>query len=282
MKVLFCTDGSSKSFNAINNFSKLFNEIETDILSVSDMTYFNDNILMYNDKIIEQCSNNVDSIIKTAEEYLENIGIRAEKRIKKCGNTVDQILTIESKNEYEYIVMGSNGKKGIQKWLGSVSQEVASKSKTPVYISKTRKNINNILFPVSRNMYLNNGLSKIINKSNLTNKNISLISIYEMPEFLFLSGNIDSNWITDVEMKQRKESIDLLKSIEKIFIERGITVADKAVIKGNPTEEILKYINDYYVSLTILGMKNTHKRNTSISKNILEQAECDIIIDKNI
>ena len=282
MKVLFCTDGSAKSFNAISNFSKIFNKIEADILSVSDMTYFTDTILMYNDKIIEQCSNNVDSIINAAEEYLEDKGIKIGKTIKKCGSTVDNILRIESNHEYEYIIMGSNGKKGIQKWLGSVSQEVALKSKTPVYISKTRKNVENILFPISNDMYLNNGLDKIINQTNLSDKKISLISIYEMPEFLFFSGNIDSNWITDVERKQQNESVNLLNSIEKIFINKGISVNDKAVIKGNPTEEILKYIDDYLISLTILGMKNSKKRNSSIANNILEQAECDIIIDKSI
>ena len=75
MKVLFCTDGSSKSFNAIDNFSKWFNNFEADIVSVSDMTYFTDEILVSNGQILEKCSNNVNNILKFSQEFLDSKGI---------------------------------------------------------------------------------------------------------------------------------------------------------------------------------------------------------------
>ena len=55
-----------------------------------------------------------------------------------CGSTVDCILEACDKKEYDYVVLGSHGKKGIQKWLGSVSQEIASVSKISTYISKEK------------------------------------------------------------------------------------------------------------------------------------------------
>ena len=282
MRILFCTDGSKQSFESISSFAELFKGIEVDILSVSDMTYFADTIFLYSDRIIEECSNFADKTIKSAGEFLSAKGIRVKNYIKKCGSAIDNILETESQGEYEYIVMGSRGKKGIQKWLGSVSQDVAFKSKTPVYISKNPQNSNNILFPVSPDMYIDNGLEKIIDKMDFSNKKVNLLSVYEMPDFLFLSGNVDSNWVTDIELKQQNEAVNLINSVEKLFINKGIDVKNKVVIKGNISDEILDFIENNSVSLTVLGMKNNKKKHSSVSRKVLEYAECNILIDKNI
>lgn len=284
MKVLFCTDGSSKSFNAIDNFSKWFNNFEADIVSVSDMTYFTDEILVSNGQILEKCSNNVNNILKFSQEFLDSKGIISGKQIKKCGSAVDAILELDDTGEYDYIIMGSNAKKGIQKWLGSVSQEVATKSKNSVYISKNEQNLKNVLFPLDYVMLESKNFKNNINKMNLINSKIFLMTVYQMPEFLFYEGNIDSNWVSDVEQKQQKESINIINSIEKLFIQKGLNISDKLVIKGAPSEIILDYIKNNPVSLVVTEMSKLKNRliNNSVSRFVLEYCDCDVLINKNI
>ena len=285
MKILFCTDGSKISYNAVKNFSQIFNDISADIISVSDMTYIPDNVLVHAEKYFHQCSSSVNSIIDYSVEYLENLDIKVDKKIKMCGNSVDLILNCESQNNYDYIVMGSNGKRGLQKWLGSVSQEVASNSKTSVYISKTSQNIQNILFPVNFSYILNDNLKRLISAMNFTDKNVYLLNVFDIPEFLFLEGNIDSNWASDIEMKQIKEGTKLLNSAEMLFVNNGISQVKKSIKKGNTSVQILKYIIKNSVSLAVMGMKSRKAKpdfiSSSVSRRVLENTSCDMLIVKN-
>ncbi len=284
MKVLFCTDGTSIANNAILNYLKWFNNVEVDIISVSDMTNFDDNIFIHSDKLIELCANNADVTLKSANKFLNDNEITVKQVIKRCGGAVDNILDVGEKNNYDCIILGSNGKKGIQKWLGSVSQDVASKSNTSIYISKKNQQTKKILFALSQDMYMKNNIDKLISNMNLTQSDITLMTVYQMPDFLFLSGNVDQNWITDIELKQQKESKSLINSIEKIFISKGITVKEKIIIKGNSSEEILNYSEANDISLIVVGTSKERKYsgNNSVSKRILEFANCDVYIDKYI
>ena len=260
MKVLFCTDGSSKSFNAIDNFSKWFNNFEADIVSVSDMAYFTDEMLVSNGKILEKCSNNVNNILNYSQDYFAQKGIKQGKLIKMCGSAVDNILELDESGDYKYIILGSNAKKGIQKWLGSVSQEVASKSKTSVYISKNEQVLKKILFPLDYALLQNSYFKRNISNMNLVDSKISLMSIYQMPDFLFLEGNIDSNWISDVEQKQQRESVNIINSVEKLFIQEGLNIYDKLVTKGNPSEVIIEYIKNNSQSLVAMEISKNKNR----------------------
>ena len=284
MKVLFCTDGSSKSFNAIDNFSKWFNNFEADIVSVSDMAYFTDEMLVSNGKILEKCSNNVNNILNYSQDYFAQKGIKQGKLIKMCGSAVDNILELDESGDYKYIILGSNAKKGIQKWLGSVSQEVASKSKTSVYISKNEQVLKKILFPLDYALLQNSYFKRNISNMNLVDSKISLMSIYQMPDFLFLEGNIDSNWISDVEQKQQRESVNIINSVEKLFIQEGLSIYDKLVTKGNPSEVIIEYIKNNSQSLVAMEISKNKNRvlNNSVIRLVLEHSESDVLINKNI
>ena len=284
MKVLFCTDGSSKSFNAIDNFSKWFNNFEADIVSVSDMAYFTDEMLVSNGKILEKCSNNVNNILNYSQDYFTQKGIKQGKLIKMCGSAVDNILELDESGDYKYIILGSNAKKGIQKWLGSVSQEVASKSKTSVYISKNEQVLKKILFPLDYALLQNSYFKRNISNMNLVDSKISLMSIYQMPDFLFLEGNIDSNWISDVEQKQQRESVNIINSVEKLFIQEGLSIYDKLVTKGNPSEVIIEYIKNNSQSLVAMEISKNKNRvlNNSVIRLVLEHSESDVLINKNI
>ena len=136
MKILFCTDGSNISFNAMKNFSHWAKCGIVDIVCVIDWSFLPDSAAIEDSNFVMQCTNTADEILDNAERLLTSHEIVTGDKIKLCGTVIDGILEICDKKDYDYIVLGSHGKKGIQKWLGSVSQEIASAVKIPVYISK--------------------------------------------------------------------------------------------------------------------------------------------------
>ena len=286
MKTLFCTDGSKSSYNSINNFSKWFNNFSVDLLSVSDLTYLPDSLLLDGNKYVAECKNSTNSIIDYSQDYLTELGIQISGIVKLCGSAVDAILETEKSSDYKFLILGSNGKKGIQKWLGSVSQEVATSSQNSVYISKNKQQIKNILFPISPSYISENMLNFAINNMNLVDANIFLLTVYEMPDFLFLEGNIDSNWISDVERQQQKNALYNLMKVEKMFLDKGFNISDKTVTNGAPRNVILEYIKTNEISLVMFGMKNRKSFSglimPSINSFVLENTQSDVIIYKNL
>ena len=284
MQVLFCTDGSKISYNAIINFSKWFNRFSVNILSVSDMTYLPDSVLFNGNKYVLECKNSTNKIIEYSQNYLSENGINVSGILKLCGNAVDSILEVDAENKYKYIIMGSNGKRGLQKWLGSVSQDVASESKSNIYISKSKQDKKNILFPVIPSALSDEVIETSLVDLDFSDAKVHLLTIYEMPEYLFLEGNIDSKWINDVDRQQQKDSLQHLMAVEKLFIDMGIKIENKIVLSGNPTEKILEYIALNDISLTVTGMRKRKSFSSlmmsSVSRRLLENASCDILICK--
>ncbi len=188
MKILFCTDGSNISFNAMKNFSHWAKDGIVDIVCVIDWSFLPDSAAIEDSNFVMQCTNTADEILDNAEKLLTSHEITTGEKIKLCGTVIDGILEICDKKDYDYIVLGSHGKKGIQKWLGSVSQEIASAVKIPVYISKLSNERKNILITVDGTEKSKLCVEKLLNTMNLQDKNLHLLTVYEMPDFLFLKG----------------------------------------------------------------------------------------------
>ena len=121
MKVLFCTDGSKISYEALTNSSNWINNPVVDVLCVADWSFLPDTLSVEGSDFAMKCANSADSILDFSENFIKDSGANLGKKIKMCGVPVDAILEVEAENNYDFLVMGSNGKKGIQKWLGSVS-----------------------------------------------------------------------------------------------------------------------------------------------------------------
>lgn len=282
MNILFCTDGSKISYKSIENFSNWSNDIKVDIFCAIDWSFLPDSVSVENSKFAVQCTNSADAILDYSEKFLKELGIDIGEKIKMCGSTVDSILEISEKKSYDFIVLGSHGKKGLQKWLGSVSQEIAAVSKISTYISKGENNNKRILFAVDNSETSQNAIEKSVKMFNLTDKEIHLVTVYEIPDYLFLDGNIDSNWALEISKKQETASMLLLNDIENKFREQGLNIKSKAVLNGLPAQEIIKYIEKENIDLTVCGIRNrkhlTRFLISSVSKRVLEYAKTDIAI----
>ena len=284
MKVLFCTDGSKISYTAMQNFSNWFDNFSVYALSVADWSCLSDNVLAQASSVVSKCQSNANSVLNYTQDFLASKNIEFGGKINSCGSVVDVILETEKDEEYSYIVMGSNGKKGLQRWLGSVSQEVSSLSKSSVYISKQNMLSNKVVFALDSSLISSSRLTNTLQNIDLSEKEIHLITVYEIPDFLFLEGNIDQNWVVDVDQKQKTEGMFLLSQYEKIFRDFGYDICIKNVLSGNYADEIIKYCDDNEVGLVVCGMKTknyfTRLLPGSISRRILENVKSDVLIMK--
>lgn len=285
MRVLFCTDGSAISYAAIKNFSNWYKDISVDIFCAADWNFLPDSIAVEDSDFALKCTNSATKILDYSSDFLIENNIEVARKIKMCGPTVDSITDICNENDYDVIVLGSNGKKGIQKWLGSVSQGVASTSEVSVYIAKGENKSKKILFAVEDSLYCKQMLAHHIKYMKLTEKEIHIATVYETPDYLFLEGNIDSNWINDVEKKQENESIRLIKEYEAIFNSNNLNVKRKKILNGNPSARIIKYSSDENIDLVVCCVRNRKLLSrmllTSVSRRILENTPADVLLIKS-
>ena len=282
MNVLFCTDGSKISYNSIINFSSWVKVFSLDILSVVDWSCLPDSVSIENSEFASQCSTSANVILDNAETYLKEMGLNVAQKIKICGEAVDTILDLVDSGKYDFVVLGSHGKKGIQKWLGSVSQEVASSANISSYISKNINNRKKVLFAVDNSELSAKVVLNSLNFLNLEDKEIYLATVYEVPDYLFLEGNVDSTWILEIEKKQEQASRLLLNSFEKSFIEKGFQVNDKLIFRGVPSQEIINFSNKEDIDLVVTGIRTRKHLSKfllgSVSKRILENVKSDVLI----
>lgn len=282
MNVLFCTDGSKISYNSIINFSSWVKDFSLDILSVVDWSCLPDSVSIENSEFASQCSTSANVILDYAETYLKEMGLNVAQKIKICGEAVDTILDLVDSGKYDFVVLGSHGKKGIQKWLGSVSQEVASSANISSYISKNINNRKKVLFAVDNSELSAKVVLNSLNFLNLEEKEIYLATVYEIPDYLFLEGNVDSTWILEIEKKQEQASRLLLNSFEKSFIEKGFEVKDKLIFRGVPSQEIINFSNKKDIDLVVTGIRTRKHLSKfllgSVSKRILENVKSDVLI----
>ena len=279
---MFCTDGSKISYNSILNFSSWVKDFSLDILSVVDWSCLPDSISIENSEFATQCSTSANVILDYAETYLKEMGLNVAQKIKICGEAVDTILDLADSGKYDFVVLGSHGKKGIQKWLGSVSQEVASSANISSYISKNINNRKKVLFAVDNSELSAKVVLNSFNFLNLEEKEIYLATVYEVPDYLFLEGNVDSTWILEIEKKQEQASRLLLNSFEKSFIEKGFEVKDKLIFRGVPSQEIINFSNKKDIDLVVTGIRTRKHLSKfllgSVSKRILENVKSDVLI----
>lgn len=280
MKILFCTDGSKISYNALRNFSGWVKTSIIDTICVIDWSFLPDEINISQPSFTTSCANVADSILDYAQKIISELGFEKGKRIKNCGSAIESILEAANTDEYDLILMGSNGKKGIQKWLGSVSQEIINSSSISDYVSKEENSRSKLLLTTDGTECSAEIIKKTLENMTLDNKEIHICMVNEDPQLLFIDNTIDANWISDIKRRQNIYAANAINTIEKILQEKNIKITHKAILSGNPAQKIIEYTKENNIDLTILGSRNKSKLDRfltgSESKRILENTMSDV------
>ena len=285
MKVLFCTDGSKISYNALHNFSKWAKNVIMDTICVIDWSFLPDNVIVEADGFNNTCANIADDILTFTKKEIEANGILCGEIFKQCGSAVESIIEQSAKEKYDLILLGSHGKKGIQKWLGSVSREIAYSEGLSTYISKKENSGRKILFATDGTDSANLAITRALAELNLEDKEIYLCTVNETADMLFLNGTLDSNWILAIEEQQQKFSQKTLQNLIERFKHKGLLVCEGVVLSGNPAQKILDYAASKQTDLIVTGSRGKTKMQDfllgSVSKKILENSQSDVLIVKD-
>lgn len=286
MKVLFCTDGSKISFNALENFSAWINKknVSVDTICAIDWSFLPMDSNIEEEGFTNACANVACGILNTSSKDIKEFGMTPDKSIKVCGSAVDSILEQLEKEKYDIVLMGSHGRKGIQKWLGSVSQDVLSDSSNNIYISKYRNKNKKILFPVDGSEQAYEGVRYFIENFDLKDKDIATCIVNEDPQMLFLDGQLDTNWQLEIEKNQQTYAANVIKKMTHLFEENNLTLSESVILRGNVSQKIIDFTLKNNVDLVCMTSRNLTRFQKfllgSVSKRVLSNTPADVLIVK--
>ena len=226
------------------------------------------------------CANVADTILIHAEKEISKTNLILGQCIKRCGESVDSILEQIDKESYDIILMGSHGKKGIQRWLGSVSRDIVNNIETSAYVSKYENKGKKVLFATDGTDNSKMAVSYAIKYLNLNEKEIYICVVNEAPNLLFLEGTLDSHWLFEIEQQQLKIAEKIIKDVRSKLEEYSLPVVKDAVITGIPAEKIIDFAREEQIDLIVTGTRKKAKIRTSVSKRVLEITAADVFIVK--
>lgn len=280
MNILFCTDGSKISYNAVNNISGWIKNAIIDVICVIDWSFLPEEINLEEKDFTVSCANVADTILDYSENLIKQCGFQIGERIKNCGSAIDIILEQTKQKNYDLILMGSHGKKGIQKWLGSVSQEIINQSNVSNYITKFKNAKQKLLLTTDGSECSDKIIENILPVIRLEDKEIYICMVNEDPKLLFLDGNVDTNWLMDIQRQQQIYASNAIKRIQALLDKVNIEADETAILTGNPSQKIIEYSKENGIDLTILGSRNKSRIDRfltgSESKRVLENTSSDV------
>lgn len=294
MKVLFCTDGSDISLYAIEKALKFIKkDFVVDIVTVIEISFLTNFITFP-----YETEEGFPEYKNTAEEFLEKSANLIQMRKFEVGekyllegNTVDEILNLISNGSYSAVILGSHGKKGFKKWLGSVSSKISQKSPIPVLVVKPFNAVNFvegkkeflITADGSKNSYVSIETSlKILDFSEVS---VEILTVKSPVQDFPVEIRDDEEWLCSCLKKQDEIMNEILDKTAKILEDNNVKEIKKTVITGYPVEEILKHTENNCKDLIIMG---SHGREGlsyfilgSVSKAVLENTSCPVLIIHN-
>lgn len=283
MKILFCTDGSDISLFALENASKFIPDAVVDIICVIDWSFLPASMNIENENYSKVYENIADSVLVFSEKEVIKHHFTVGEKIKSFGSAAEGILEqIESK-KYDLILIGSHGKKGLQKWLGSVSRQVASHTVVPVFISKKKMKNKKVLLTVDGSEHSYNAVKHAAKILDLNEKEVHVVSIKENPELLPIEAALDQNWIDDIEKQQKIHATKALNKTKSLLEKEGvIKIENEYILTGNPAEKIIEFAQNEDIDLIVMGARSKVDLSVlllgSVSKRVLEHVLCSVLI----
>lgn len=282
MRILFCTDGSDISLNAFHNASQLIKEAIVDPICVIDWSFLPTSMNIDAANYSKAYENIADSVLNFAENLIQEKGYTLGNKIKTFGSAVEGILEQMEKEPYDLILIGSHGKKGLQKWLGSVSRQIISNSQFPVFVSKKRNKGKKILFTVDGSEPSFNSVRQAANLIDLKEKEIYIISVKENPELLPMEATLDQNWLDSIEKQQKIHATKAINKAKSILEDLGIKTDNEIILTGNPAQKIIEMVEEEKIDLIIMGARTKTDLSKlllgSVSKRVLENVGSDVFI----
>lgn len=282
MRILFCTDGSEISMNSFHNASHFIKDALVDIICVIDWSFLPSSMNIEAEGYSKAYENIADSVLNFSENLVLEKGYKIGSKIKSFGSAAEGILEQLAEEDYDLILLGSHGKKGLQKWLGSVSRQVISNTIVPVFISKKRTQDKKIALTVDGSEQAQNAIKVASELFDFDGREIYLLSIKENPELLPMEATMDKNWLDSIEKQQKIHATKAINRAKSYLESIGVKVHNEIILTGSPAQKIIDFSEKEKIDLIIMGARTRMDLSKlllgSVSKRVLENTNSDVLI----
>lgn len=296
MKVLFCTDGSETSFYAISRVLPFLKpNYQIDIITVIDWGLLPTYITFPHEEELESPGQKsiAEDILNRTRNFIESKGYQVTKSEYSYGHPDKIILELTNEEDYNLLVLGSHGKKGISKWLGSVSRKVLLKSYIPTFIvrppAQQEEELSNlskeVVMAVDGSECSYNAIKKALEIFNLASVPIDLLTVRPGVESLPIEITMDNEWLENCLDKQKEIANEILENSAKILKENNVKLREFYSLEGDASETILNFLKNNKKELIVMGSHGREGLSDiiigSVSKRVLDNATIPILIIPN-
>lgn len=280
-KILVPYDFSEKSENALATAIRLAEKYKSTltVLHVFERALDSEILkyIVFPKDIEAKLKAKIDSELKRLHPA-ENSMVKIETIVKKGKATVE-ILLVAEKEKADLIVMGTQGKTGLQHLiLGSVAEKVIRKTASPVLIQRGKsQNFKKVLVPIDFSHHAEEALHQAVQYAEDFNAELHLLHVVDLRDlytFDVLSIPADRMMIEKSLKKETEEKLSCLTP--KISIKPHLEVR-----LGDPFLEIESSIQENSIDLVVLtthgrgGLK--HLMMGSVAEKVVRLSPCSVL-----
>jgi len=284
MKILFATDCSEISLYALRNAMKWLKPCVIDVICVSGWSFIPQEV-DFKDSVCKFLGDNViEKVMCLIEEEMADAGFEFGEKIMTDGNPSEKIIEQALKTYYDMILLGSNGKKGLKKWLGSTSYHIVYNTKTPSLTVKKSNNHQKVLFTVDNSEFAAEIAEAALNLLDLKHHEIHIRSVFERQDLFFTDVPLDVQMVEQIEAGCKAALERSVEDVKSTVEQAGFKIASSDMLNGNPAETIINFAREREIDLIVMG--NNSQRHfsglltTSVSRRVLENVLSDVLLIK--
>lgn len=199
------------------------------------------------------------------------------------GHPVEQILLYASENNIDCIVMGTHGRRGVQRlFLGSVAEEILHRAHCPVMVVNNQHtraatlSLETIVVPIDCSDYSDFVVEYGVTLANLLRARVELVHVVEPSKHKEVPAGLD----VDFDASLYYEAGEQLKVYAGQFIDAGIDVQTH-LLSGYADETITTFSNTVKADMICVGAHG--KRGSlavtlgSTATRIVRNASCPVL-----
>lgn len=290
MKVLVCADGSESSLYAIKKARPFLMDCEDiNLVYVIDDAFLAHFAQKEKIEIISAHEDSAKAVIDKTSEFIESLNCKVNNKYILKGKPPTEIIKLAKKENPEIIIIGTNSKIGLERWLGSVSREVIMNSSCPLFLAQNTHMgtvyPKRVLVTVNDSECSYHAINEMIKTINLQNASIEILTVIHSPESVPSELVMDDDWLKEFMQKEREKAKNTLAKAKSIFEDNKIDVKDTFCLEGFVAQEIMTYLDDNPKDIVVIG---THGRDEitsfllgSVSRRVLDHSMSPVLIVPN-
>lgn len=218
-------------------------------------------------EITEEFRQEGEDVLDDAVKALKEVGIEADKKLVVRADPANTILN-ESEN-YDVIILGSTGEEDKEPHLGSVAKKVAHRAKTPVMVTRGRREISKILVPIDGSEHSFRALQYVNALAAKTKPQVTLLYVQDTGIF-----RVRPNVSKEVGNRILSTASSQLKGVKP----------EQKLESGDPAKTILKMAKKGDYDVIVIGGRGHSTTEMfmlgSVSDHVVQYADRPVLITK--